>query len=116
MDFAASNHVSAIHLHAGAKLIDCVVLNTAPIPQNLRRRYARAHLEPVENDFRQLTEIGVKVVTAELIAESSLAQRRIRHDPEALAAVVIDLAKRSRALRVKKWSLHERLQYLEKQA
>jgi uncharacterized cofD-like protein len=96
IDFAASQHVEAIHLHAKCKLIDCVVLNTAPIPQSLQKKYARAHVQPVENDFVRLTKMGVKVVTGNLIREPRAAHEKIRHNPEALAEIVIDLAGRSR--------------------
>ncbi len=108
IDFSASRHVEAIHSHAQNPLIDCVVLNTAPIPLNLQKRYARAHVQPVENDFVQLANMGVKVVTAHLIGDTDTAHERIRHDPSALASITIDLAKRSRAHQLKKQTLNRR--------
>ncbi len=108
IDFSASQHVAAIHRHAQRLLIDCVVLNTAPIPVNLQKRYARAHVQPVENDFARLAKMGVRVVTADLVGDAGTASKRIRHDPDALAAVVIDLASRSRAHQAKKYALGRR--------
>jgi uncharacterized cofD-like protein len=105
INFTASQHVNAIQSHAHRKLIDCVVLNTAQIPLGLQRRYARAKVKPVENDFERLAESGLKVVTADLIAEPDTAPRRVRHDPAALAQVVIDLATRSRAHQVRRENL-----------
>ncbi len=105
IEFSASQHVEAIHSHARRSLIECVVLNTAPIPGALQKRYARANVHPVENDFTQLTQMGVKVVTADLIGEESAPRRKIRHDPAALAQIVIDLANRSRAHQLKKQAL-----------
>ncbi len=105
INFAASQHVEAIHKHAGHNFIDCVVLNTASIPLALQRRYARAHVKPVENDLGRLAELRVKVVTAELIPAGEAADQRVRHDSAALAEVVIDLASRSRAHRVRKEAL-----------
>lgn len=105
IDFSASQHVEAIHWHAKRNLVECVVLNTAPIPLTLRKRYARANVRPVENDFTRLTKMGVKVVTAELISEEATPPKKIRHDPAALARVVIDLASRSRAHQLKKVTL-----------
>jgi uncharacterized cofD-like protein len=105
INFAASQHVQAIERHAGRKLIDCVVVNTAPIPVALRRRYARAHVKPVENDFEALNELGVKVVTADLLGDAESVPHRVRHDPSALAQVVIDLASRSRAHQVRKQAI-----------
>ncbi|HEX4169549.1 MAG TPA: uridine diphosphate-N-acetylglucosamine-binding protein YvcK [Bryobacteraceae bacterium] len=107
IDFVASNHVSVIHAHAQCELINCVVLNTAPIPHKLQKRYARVNVRPVENDFTELTKMGVKVVTAELVGKDSATHKKIRHDPDALAGIVLDLASRSRSFQAKKRSLIE---------
>jgi uncharacterized cofD-like protein len=105
INFRASAHIEAIHAHAGQRLIDCVVLNSAPIPAVLARKYARAKVKPVENDMENLTALGVKVVTADLVSDLAMTQQRIRHDPEATARVVIDLASRSRVHQVRKEAL-----------
>lgn len=105
IDFSASQHVEAIHAHAGRPLTDCVVLNSSPIPAGLKRKYARAHVRPVENDVDRLEAMGLKVVTADLVAVAGARQNKVRHSPEALADVVIDLASRSRAQQVRKESL-----------
>jgi uncharacterized cofD-like protein len=101
INFCASAHVEAIHAHAGRKLIDCVVLNSAPIPAVLARKYARVQVKPVENDVEYLTGLGVKVVTADLVSDLAVTQKKIRHDPAALARVVIDLASRSRVHQIR---------------
>ncbi|MBV8549668.1 MAG: YvcK family protein [Acidobacteriaceae bacterium] len=105
VDYSASRHVEVIHEHAGRNLLDTIVVNTAPIPDPLKRRYARAHVRPVENDFDNLSRMGVKVVTADLVCDTSMDRKKIRHDPAALAAVVIDLASRARAYRVRQQAL-----------
>jgi uncharacterized cofD-like protein len=102
INFSASQHVKAIHEHSQRKLIDCVVVNTAPIRPGLRKRYARAHVRPVENDFENLQRLGLKVVTADLFCDTGAGQKKIRHDPAVLAEVVVDLASRSRAYQVRK--------------
>jgi hypothetical protein len=48
--------------------------------------------------------LGIKVVTADLIGETVVSQK-VRHDPAALAEVVMDLAARSRALQLRKQAL-----------
>lgn len=108
INFTASQHVKAIQAHAGQNLIDCVVLNTTPIPTALKRRYARAKVKPVENDFECLSELGVKVVTADLLGDADTGLRKVRHNPQTLAQVVIDLASRSRAHQVRKDALMQR--------
>ncbi len=104
INFSASQHVAAIHAHAGRRLIDCVVLNAAPIPSALKRKYARVHVRPVENDVEQLNAMGLKVVTADLVGDTEL-MNKVRHSPDALANAVIDLASRSRAYQVRKQAL-----------
>jgi hypothetical protein len=81
------------------------VLNSAPIPAVLARKYARVQVKPVENDVEYLTRLGLKVVTADLVSDLAVAQKRIRHDPAALARVVIDLASRSRVHQVRREAL-----------
>jgi uncharacterized cofD-like protein len=103
--FSASQHVEAIHAHARRRLIDCVVLNSAPIPPALKRKYARAHVRPVENDIDRLNAMALKVVTSDLVAVAGPLKNKVRHSPEALSEVVIDLASRSRAYQVRKESL-----------
>ena len=104
INFTASQHVNALNQHAGTKIIDCVVLNSATIPEILRKRYAQAQVKPVENDFEALTKLGIKVVTADLIGDTAVSQK-VRHDPASLAEVVMDLAARSRALQQRKHAL-----------
>ena len=108
--FTASQHLQALNEHARRKVVDCIVVNTAAIPPGLRKKYAGAHVKPVENDFDALTEMGVKIVTADLVCSTSAARNKIRHDPTALADVVVDLASRSRAFQIRREELAVRKQ------
>jgi 2-phospho-L-lactate transferase/gluconeogenesis factor (CofD/UPF0052 family) len=93
LNFTASQHVEAIFKHArGRKVMDCVVLNTAPISGALKRKYAKHHVEPVDNDFERLNALGVKIVAADLVGDSGL----VRHEPRATAKIIMALAMRSR--------------------
>jgi len=105
INFTASQHVEALHKHGERAFLDCAVLNTAAIPLALTRKYAKAHVKPVENDLERLAELRVKVVTADLIRHEESGEQRVRHDSAALAEVVIDLASRSRAHRLRKETL-----------
>jgi uncharacterized cofD-like protein len=112
INFSASAHVNAIHAHAGRNLIDCAVVNSAPIPPALKRKYASVQVKPVENDADELMQMGLKVVTADLFSKASIARDKIRHDPAALAEVVLNLASRSRAFQVRREALQsQRLRY-----
>jgi uncharacterized cofD-like protein len=96
--FKASDHVRAIHKHARARLLDVVVLNSAPIPDAARRSYAARKAEPVKNDVDSLKAMGLHVLEQKLTAQGP----KIRHDPAALADVLVRLAvqgRRSASLR-----------------
>ncbi|MBV9268364.1 MAG: uridine diphosphate-N-acetylglucosamine-binding protein YvcK, partial [Acidobacteriaceae bacterium] len=103
MNYTASAHVEAINTHAGRSIVDIAVVNSSPIPAPVKRRYSRARVKPVQNDTDVLDKLGIKVVTADLLGVTPA--NKIRHDSEALAEVVIDLASRSRAHRVRRRAL-----------
>lgn len=87
-EFTASDHLKAIHRHAGGKLIDYAVVNIRPIRQALKQRYAREQARPVEVDIQTILKMGVKVMADNLAAQSD----KVRHDSEAAAALVYRLA------------------------
>lgn len=91
-DFRASDHIRAIHKHAGGKLLDYAVINIRPIPSAVKRRYAREEALPVENDIDDIFKMGLKVMAGKLAQLSD----KVRHDPAAAAAVVIKLAQEGR--------------------
>jgi len=105
INFSASAHLLALQQHAERRLIDTVVVNGATIAPSLKRKYAREKVKPVENDLDNISSLGVKIVTADLVIDSAAGQEKIRHDPAALANVVVDLASRSRAHHVRKAAL-----------
>lgn len=104
LNFSASQHVEAILKHAGGrKVMDSVVLNTAPISGALKRKYAEQHVEPVENDFERLNALGIKILAADLVGDSKL----VRHEPCATAKIIVALAMRSRDDRLRDYRLRE---------
>jgi len=92
MHFRASDHVMEINKHAGAPIVDCVIVNTKPVGAPLRKLYAREQARPVEVDRERLIDMGLQIVEDELLASSGKA----RHDPHRAAATAISLALQSR--------------------
>ena len=90
--FSASDHVRAIHKHAGGKLIDYAVVNIRSIPRAAKKRYAREDALPVENDIEALIKLGLKVMAGNLAEHSD----KVRHDSAATAAVLVKLAQEGR--------------------
>lgn len=95
--FRASDHVAAIHRHAGMQLIDVAVVNTRAITARQRRKYAAQKARSVLNDVDRLAEMGMQVVAADLLASGEI----VRHDSRATAEVALQLAKRGRTARRK---------------
>ena len=91
-EFRASDHIRAIHRHAGGKFLDYAVINVRPIPSAVKKRYARQAAMPVENDIDAILKMGLKVMAGNLVSHAE----KIRHDPSATAAVVIKLGQEGR--------------------
>ena len=92
MQFRASDHIRAVHRHAGGKFLDYAVVNLRPILPSMRKRYARQAALPVENDVDAIFKMGIKVMAGNLVQHTE----KVRHDPTATAAVAIKLAQESR--------------------
>ena len=95
-NFRASDHIRAIHQHARGKLLDYAITNMRPIKPALKKRYARQEALPVENDLDAIFKMGVKVMAGKLASNVD----RVRHDPAATAAVVVQLAQEGRRRRM----------------
>ncbi len=85
-EYTLGDHVRAIHLHAGRKLLDWVVVNNRPVPTDVARRYKSQGAEPVVPDLAELQRLGMRCVFDNLIETDGV----IRHDPKRLARLLID--------------------------
>jgi uncharacterized cofD-like protein len=95
MNYTASDHLRAIYRHSMRGLVDTVVVNIRPITGAMRRRYAAAEVYPVTVDVPALEDMGVRLAARNLLAPG----QKVRHCPEATAAVLVDLASQARAIR-----------------
>ena len=91
-EFRASDHVRAIHRHAGGRFLDYAVVNVRAIRSSVKKRYARESALPVENDLDALLKMGLKVMAGKLAHMTDL----VRHDPASSAAVAVKLAQEGR--------------------
>ncbi len=94
--FSAPDHVKAILDHSCEGLLDCVVVNNQPITGILQRKYARQRAQPVASDSDQLRAMGLSVIEAPLLEQ----KEKIRHDPAALAGILLELAAQGRQRRL----------------
>jgi uncharacterized cofD-like protein len=91
-EFRASDHVQALHQHAGGKFLDYAIVNIRPITSAMKKRYAQAQALPVENDIDALFKMGLKVMAGRLADLSA----KVRHDSASTAGVVVKLAQEGR--------------------
>ncbi len=87
-DYTAVDHVLAIRRHAPRLRIDDVVINTAPIPQSLLRRYSAERAVPVAPDGEILRALGYRAVERDLLS----SDENVRHDPEKLTQALLQAA------------------------
>lgn len=86
----ALDHLIAIEEHAGAGLVDTVLVNVTRLPAAALRHYAETGAEKVEVDRAAIEARGVEVAEKDLLAGEPL----IRHDPAKLGQAVVELAAR----------------------
>ena len=87
--YTAGDHIDALFRHGVTGLIDAVLVNDAPLTEEVLSSYQRLGALPVRVDEERLQLMGVRVVYAPLIAEGSVA----RHDPDRLAEALLRLAR-----------------------
>lgn len=87
----AAEHVAHV-LDAVPGAVDVVVVHDGPLDPAGRAAYAAQGQEPVRADPVALERLGVEVVAADLAQPGAV----VRHEPDALAAVLLGLASAAR--------------------
>jgi uncharacterized cofD-like protein len=85
--YAASQHVEALIMHAGAGIVDYVLCNNGRVPSALLKKYRGEHAEPVAVDLKEMRNKPYRVIVEDVIS----ARDYVRHDPERLAEIIIRL-------------------------
>jgi uncharacterized cofD-like protein len=91
----ADAHLRALLEHVGAGAIDVCLMNGKPPRPEVLARYAEEGARPIVADSRRVTALGVLPVTVDLLADD---RRLHRHDADALAEIVVSLARSLRRL------------------
>ena len=84
--YSASDHVRAIHEHAGGRIFDWAILNNQEISPNLLKRYKAQGAEPVRVDLNDLQKLGVRCVFDHLVEEGNV----VRHDAARLTRLLLE--------------------------
>lgn len=91
-NFSAADHLKAIYKHTGDNIFDWIVVNKKQISGKSVRRYEEEGAFPVEIDYQELRKLDVKIKEEDLLAKSK-DNTYLRHNPEKLANVVLNIIK-----------------------
>ena len=90
LDLTASQHVKALFEHArGLKLFDYAMLNQAPVPEEMREKYAATKAFPIENDLEALHEMGVTPIVGDYLDDNPIARHNAKRVTDDLLAVAM---------------------------
>ena len=86
--YTAADHIRAIFQHSREGLFSLCLVNASPIPPEIRRRYESEGAEPLVWDRMGCEALGVELVSRPV---SRVDGELVRHDPQLLAAAVMEL-------------------------
>lgn len=88
--YTAADHLREVLRYLGSRTaVEYLVLNSKIPKRQLLRKYEREHAHLVQNDFPVLAGMPVEIVQADLLREPVL----VRHDPEKLAEVLMEIVR-----------------------
>lgn len=74
LGMTASQHIDAIYKHARQPVFDCALVNSAPVSDAMKKRYAEEQASQVQCDIKAIEALGVKCITGNFIEESDYAR------------------------------------------
>jgi uncharacterized cofD-like protein len=87
---STAQHIQAIFDHAGGKVFDYAMLNSAPVPAELRARYAEDNSEPLHHDLDKIRALGVTPILGNYLDATQFA----RHATDRIALDLLNLPTR----------------------
>jgi uncharacterized cofD-like protein len=88
LHLTASQHIERIYAHIGQPVFDYALVNTSPVPEAVRQRYANQGAEAIEPDIERIEAMGIRCITGNFAAEGDI----LRHDSAAVARTLLELA------------------------
>ena len=88
LHLTASEHIDRIYTHSRQPIFDYALINTAPVSQSLRERYAVEGAEAIRPDIDRIESMGIRCITGNFAAEGDV----LRHNAAAVARTVLELA------------------------
>jgi uncharacterized cofD-like protein len=88
LHLSASQHIERIYAHTGKPVFDYAVLNTAPVPESVRDRYAVQGAEAIQPDVERIEAMGIRCITGNFAAQGDV----LRHNAPAVARTLLEIA------------------------
>ncbi len=88
LGLTASQHIEKILDHAGSKIFDYALINTAQVDAKILEHYARSGQSPIEADLDRVRSLGVTPITGSFVHQGLV----LRHSYDVLAETVLQLA------------------------
>jgi uncharacterized cofD-like protein len=94
LHLTASQHIERIYEHAGQPIFDYALVNTAPVSDEIRARYAAEGAEITIADTDRIESLGIQCITGNFAAEGDV----LRHAADRVANAVLSLPVRAPAV------------------
>lgn len=94
--YTAADHVDALLSHGAPGLVDLCLANSAPVRPGLVEKYREEDAAPILVDRERIRAMGLELEEYPVASEGAIYAR---HDPDRLAAAVLDVYRR-RAVRI----------------
>ena len=88
LHLTASQHIERIYEHARQPIFDYALVNTAPVSEALRERYAAEGAELIEADVERIEAMGIRCITGDFAAEGDV----LRHASDRVATTLLGMA------------------------
>jgi uncharacterized cofD-like protein len=88
LHLTASEHIERIYTHARQPIFDYALVNTAPVSEAVRERYASEGAEVIAADVERIEAMGIRCITGDFAAEGDV----LRHASDQVAATLMGLA------------------------
>jgi uncharacterized cofD-like protein len=95
LNLTASQHIERIYEHARQPIFDYALINTSPVSESIRERYAVEGANLIEPDIERIEAMGIKCITGDFAAEGDVLRHAADRVAEAVLAIGLD-AKRER--------------------
>jgi uncharacterized cofD-like protein len=93
LHLTAFQHIERIYAHTRQPIFDYALVNTAPVSDTIKQRYAAEGAEAMQPDIERIEAMGIRCITGNFTAQGDV----LRHDAACVAQTLLDLAAGSAA-------------------